>query len=40
FQRWQGIAVDGIAGQRTLERLQQSIQPNAPVLEKIRGEEA
>ncbi|MEF1307160.1 peptidoglycan-binding protein, partial [Vibrio owensii] len=30
FQRWQGIGVDGIAGQRTLERLQQSVQMDAP----------
>ncbi|MGR5238012.1 AAA family ATPase [Vibrio alfacsensis] len=40
FQRWQGISVDGIAGQRTLERLQQSVQPNAPALKQIREEEA
>lgn len=40
FQRWQGIGVDGIAGQRTLERLQQSAQPDAPVLVQINEEEA
>ncbi|WP_104025941.1 ExeA family protein [Vibrio jasicida] len=40
FQRWQGIGVDGIAGQRTLERLQQSAQPDAPALAQINEEEA
>ncbi|EJG0888329.1 ExeA family protein [Vibrio parahaemolyticus] len=40
FQRWQGIGVDGIAGHRTLERLQQSVQPNAPTLASINKEEA
>ncbi|MFN1651295.1 AAA family ATPase [Vibrio rotiferianus] len=40
FQRWQGIGVDGIAGQRTLDRLQQSVQSNAPVLELINKEGA
>nr|WP_319555607.1 AAA family ATPase [uncultured Vibrio sp.] len=39
FQRWQGIGVDGIAGQRTLERLQQNVQPNAPTLVSIDKEE-
>lgn len=40
FQRWQGIGVDGIAGQRTLERLQQSVQTDAPALKQIREEGA
>ncbi|MGR5425385.1 AAA family ATPase [Vibrio harveyi] len=40
FQRWQGIGVDGIAGQRTLERLQQSVQTDAPVLKQIKEEGA
>lgn len=40
FQRWQGIAVDGIAGQRTLERLQQNVQLNAPTLNRIEEEDA
>ena len=40
FQRWQGIGVDGIAGQRTLERLQQNVQPNAPTLASIDKEDA
>ncbi len=40
FQRMQGISVDGIAGQRTLERLQQSVQPNAPMLVSIDREDA
>ncbi len=40
FQRMQGISVDGIAGQRTLERLQQSVQPNAPTLVSIDREDA
>ncbi len=39
FQRLQGIGVDGIAGQRTLERLQQSVQLNAPTLASIEREE-
>lgn len=39
FQRWQGIGVDGIAGQRTLDRLQQNVQPNAPTLASIDKEE-
>ncbi len=39
FQRMQGIGVDGIAGQHTLERLQQSVQPNAPTLALIESEE-
>jgi general secretion pathway protein A len=38
FQRWQGIGVDGIAGQRTLDRLQQSVQSSAPVLGLISEE--
>ncbi len=38
FQRWQGIGVDGIAGQQTLEKLQQSVQPNAPTLASIEQE--
>ncbi|MDF6013913.1 ExeA family protein [Vibrio harveyi] len=40
FQRWQGIGVDGIAGQRTLERLQQSVQTDAPALKQIKEEGA
>ncbi|CAH1521866.1 General secretion pathway protein GspA [Vibrio owensii] len=40
FQRWQGIGVDGIAGQRTLERLQQSVQMDAPQLKQIDEEDA
>ncbi|PFG45290.1 type II secretion system protein A [Vibrio sp. ES.051] len=40
FQRWQGIGVDGIAGKRTLERLQQAVQPGAPTLERIEKEDA
>lgn len=40
FQRWQGIGVDGIAGQRTLERLQQSVQSDAPALKQIKEEGA
>ncbi|WP_050940924.1 ExeA family protein [Vibrio harveyi] len=38
FQRWQSIGVDGIAGQRTLERLQQSVQTDAPALKQIKEE--
>ncbi|MGR5123643.1 AAA family ATPase [Vibrio harveyi] len=40
FQRWQSIGVDGIAGQRTLERLQQSVQTDAPALKQIKEEGA
>lgn len=40
FQRWQGIRVDGIAGQRTLELLQQGVQPDAPELKEITEEQA
>ncbi|MGR5378004.1 AAA family ATPase [Vibrio harveyi] len=40
FQRWQNIGVDGIAGQRTLERLQQSVQTDAPALKQIKEEGA
>ncbi|HDM8157920.1 TPA: AAA family ATPase [Vibrio harveyi] len=40
FQRWQGIGVDGIAGQRTLERLQQSVQTDTPALKQIKEEGA
>ncbi|MDN3684259.1 peptidoglycan-binding domain-containing protein [Vibrio sinaloensis] len=32
FQRWQGLAVDGIAGKRTLERLESLIRENVPQL--------
>ncbi len=39
FQRIQGIGVDGIAGQFTLERLQRSVQPDAPVLGSIKRED-
>ncbi|MCA0935326.1 AAA family ATPase [Vibrio alginolyticus] len=39
FQRMQGIGVDGIAGQLTLDRLQQSVQPEAPSLVSIDREE-
>ncbi|MDF4942074.1 peptidoglycan-binding domain-containing protein, partial [Vibrio parahaemolyticus] len=38
FQRWQGIGVDGIAGKRTLDRLQQNVQPDAPQLARIEKE--
>lgn len=40
FQRWQGIGVDGIAGKHTLERLQQSVQIDAPQLKHINEEDA
>ncbi|UTZ20720.1 ExeA family protein [Vibrio campbellii] len=40
FQRWQGIGVDGIAGKHTLERLQQSVQIDAPQLKQINEEDA
>ncbi|HHX8658290.1 TPA: AAA family ATPase [Vibrio diabolicus] len=40
FQRWQGIGVDGIAGKRTLDRLQQNVQPDAPQLARIEKEDA
>ncbi|EDP58406.1 ExeA family protein [Vibrio sp. AND4] len=40
FQRWQGIGVDGIAGKQTLERLQQSVQIDAPPLKEINEEDA
>ncbi len=39
FQRMQGIGVDGIAGQLTLDRLQQSVQPDAPTLVSIDRED-
>ncbi|EOX4846852.1 AAA family ATPase [Vibrio alginolyticus] len=39
FQRWQGIGVDGIAGKRTLDRLQQNVQPDAPQLARIEKED-
>lgn len=32
FQRWQGLAVDGIAGKRTLERLEMLTRENVPPL--------
>jgi general secretion pathway protein A len=32
FQRWQGLTVDGIAGQRTLNLLEKLSQPQAPAL--------
>ncbi|MDF2153277.1 ExeA family protein [Vibrio sp. CAU 1672] len=39
FQRWQGMGVDGIAGQRTLQRLQRSVQIEAPQLHAISSSE-
>lgn len=32
FQQWQGLHVDGIAGRRTLERLEKLSQEHAPSL--------
>ncbi|GEM74261.1 ExeA family protein [Vibrio sagamiensis] len=38
FQRWQDLNVDGIAGKQTLDRLQQNVQLNAPLLGMINEE--
>ncbi|MBU2897232.1 ExeA family protein [Vibrio hepatarius] len=38
FQQWQGLHVDGIAGQKTLQRLEKLSQDEAPSLEQPKGE--
>ena len=37
FQTWQGMSVDGIAGQRTLARLQRLAQLDSPKLMSLNG---
>lgn len=37
FQRWQGLTVDGIAGKKTLQRLEEVAQVDAPTLQMAEG---